>query len=76
MGRGNTPGPPLREGATPSRTQPQHGLRPCAVAVRLIVYGKETLRRWPTQNFVVSAPYEIFICTSDIATFKYNIDII
>jgi len=27
---GNTPGPPQREGATPSRTHPQHGLRPCA----------------------------------------------
>jgi hypothetical protein len=26
---GDTPGPPLREGATPSRTHPQHGLRPC-----------------------------------------------
>ena len=29
---GNTPGPPLREGATPSRTHSEHSLRPCAGA--------------------------------------------
>ena len=33
---GNTPGPPLLEWVTPSRTHPQHGLRPCAVATRPI----------------------------------------
>ena len=31
---GNTPDPPLREGATLSRTLPQHGLWPCLVAAR------------------------------------------
>ena len=30
---GNTPNTPLRERATPTCTHPQHGLRPCAVAI-------------------------------------------
>jgi hypothetical protein len=33
---GYTPGPPWREGATPSRTHPPHGLRPCARALRAL----------------------------------------
>jgi len=33
----NTPGPQSVRGSTHSRTQPQHGLRPCAVTARLIV---------------------------------------
>jgi len=44
---GNTPGPPLREGAAPSRIHPQHGLRPCAGPFVVPPMFSTNRRPWP-----------------------------
>ena len=53
---GDTPGPPLREGVTPSRTHPQHGQRPCAAATRPIVRGKISQSHLSPPSFKVLEP--------------------
>jgi len=44
---GDTPGPPQREGATPSRTHPQHGYMPCAGAQAPPLLGPRSRKRFP-----------------------------
>jgi hypothetical protein len=44
-----TPGPPWREGSTPSLHPPQHGLQPCARA--LCAPGPRDPRKWSTPDF-------------------------
>ena len=44
---GDTPGRPQREGATPSRTQPQHGYTPCAGAQAPPLLGPRSRKPFP-----------------------------
>ena len=51
---GDTPGPPEREGATPSRTYTQHGYTPCAGAQALPLLGPRSRKPFPKSKFTTT----------------------
>jgi len=54
---GDTLGPPQQEGATPSRTHPQHGYTPCAGAKVPPLLGPRSRKPFPTNQNLPLHPW-------------------